>query len=345
MSMMAEWRRAYEYNEGTLLEPAQKVVEGKTLSVITYNKPNLPAAKVFRNKILNQLLVLDDHYFVSWSQRLHGTRAIGSGLSDLAQGVLSAFVTASGASSAKSLGLVITGISTGRLATEKNIFLEKSADALISTMEENRSKVRVQMYQYMKDKPVDEYPLEEGLRDVLRYYNAGTLASAASSLQATAETRERQASAATESLKGDKVVAPQELERADVTEFRTPGVIPPKSARRPVPAGATPDTALTLTPDAQNVLKGINKELMSKNITAGDLSNIASIMPAPKPPKAAAITSSATPEAVTDARDELAASIEAFVTSLPTVTDAPTKAANEVYLRQIRDAVRIAAAN
>jgi len=169
----------------------------------------------YRNEIIRRLMRLDDESFNAWSQKLYGARAISSGVADFATGLMGAFAAASGASAAKSLGLAVAGVSGARSAAEKDIFFEKSAGALISKMKEDRAKVDAQITQYL-DKNTVQYPLEQGLRDIIRYYEAGTLASASETLQADAKVAQLGAQAQVEDIKGDRVVAPSEIAKAQI---------------------------------------------------------------------------------------------------------------------------------
>jgi len=179
-----------------------------------YEEPTSEASRrEYRNMIIRRLMRLDDESFNTWSQNLYGARSVGSSIADFAQGLMGAFAAATGGSTAQSLGLAIAGVSGARSAVDKNIFLQQTADALIAKMQENRAKVDAQISQYLRQNTAD-YPLEQGLRDIIRYYEAGTLATASQSLQADAKVAQRGAQGVVESMKGDEVIAPAEIARA-----------------------------------------------------------------------------------------------------------------------------------
>lgn len=190
----------------------------------------------YRNLIIRRLMLKDDEYFTAWSQQLYGGRAVANTTADMATGVLSAFVAASGGgASSQTIGLILSGISATRLALDKNIYLEKTAGALISTMHAGRADVDTQITQYLKNS-VLAYSLEDGLRDVVRYYEAGTLAHASESLHSEAKESAREAEALTEYEKGDRKVAPRVLEQASASAFqpqRYPEFVPRRSSPPP----------------------------------------------------------------------------------------------------------------
>ena len=240
----------------------------------------------YRNRIVRQLMLVTDQDYLAWSQQLFGARAISSTAADIASGVLSAFAAASGASAAKSIALVLTGISTTRLAVEKNLLLEQTSGALIAQMDNDRAKVSLQVGQYLRQGTSD-YPLEEALRDLLRYYKAGTLASAGTSLQAAAVQSREATQAAVEQDKGDTVVAPGILQRSAVAPLSTPSAAavqdrlqggapappPPPGVRLRERTGQTRDRALS-SGRSNNAL-GIRKRLLAHWIAdraaAGDV--------------------------------------------------------------------------
>lgn len=169
--------------------------------------------KFYRNEIVRRLMRLDDEAFNAWSQKLYGTRAISGAAGDFATGLMGAFAATSGAAAAQTLGLAIAGVSGARSAAEKDLFLEKSAGALISKMKGDRAKVDAQITQYL-EKNTSKYPLEQGVRDIIRYYEAGTLASAAETLQSDAKVSQLAAQGQVESIKGDRIIAPVQMKQA-----------------------------------------------------------------------------------------------------------------------------------
>lgn len=184
-----------------------------------------------RNEIVHRLMAETDDNFLIWSQRVFGARIAGNTLGDATTGILSTIAVGSGAAAAKSLGVAIASISGVRIATDKNLFMEQNASALYSKMKEQRAIVAVQVEQYL-DLGTTKYPLNKALRDVERYYEAGTLGTASSRLASDAESDAKVAEAQTEKAKGDKIVAPGIIAHA--------GLSPTLPSRSPVNS-ATPE--------------------------------------------------------------------------------------------------------
>ncbi|MEA3211195.1 MAG: hypothetical protein QOE70_4252 [Chthoniobacter sp.] len=171
----------------------------------------------YRNLIIRRLMLLDDEYFLVWSQKLYGGRTIARTVSDIALGMLTAGAAATNpAKMAETLSLMATGIATTQVAFEKNLFLEQSAGALIAKMEQDRARVDTQITQYLRDSSDTDYPLDQGLRDFLRYYRAGTLANASDGLKADATVARDEAQAQVEGSKGDTIISPGVLAKANV---------------------------------------------------------------------------------------------------------------------------------
>lgn len=220
----------------------------------------------YRNLIVRRLMLYDDEFFRAWSQQMYGGRAITNTLGDFATGLMSAIAGATGSDDvSKGLNLAITGITGARMAVDKNIFLEQAAGALISQMRAERAKVDTQISQYLKQSSLN-YPLDQALRDLVRYYEAGTLAHAAEALKADATEAARVAKAMTEAAKGDLLVAPAELSRSEaeleaqkrVQTLLNQKLQPPKPAPTP-PVKVTLDSTTAFGNKIGELLK--NREI------------------------------------------------------------------------------------
>lgn len=95
------------------------------------------------------------------------------------------------------LGVALTAFRGGRKSIDLNFYREQTVPILVNKMDDNRIKVQSEIFQKKeknKDRPVREYPMEEVIRDIVNYYNAGTLIRAFSELAketaATAKTNE-----------------------------------------------------------------------------------------------------------------------------------------------------------
>ncbi len=213
---------AYGGTTATALAPQSEIGAWKTAYESASDDKE---ARYNRNRIVRRLMLMDDERFLLWSQRLYGGKAMADTGTDIAVGVLTSAAAASNpAQMAATLSVIAAGLTGARVVVEKNIFLEKSIGALVSQMESDRAKVDAQITQYLKEKDTAEYPLEQGLRDFLRYYKAGTIAAASESLHSNARANAEVASAIVENTKGDTKIAPAALSRATVTEV-TPHLV------------------------------------------------------------------------------------------------------------------------
>lgn len=75
----------------------------------------------------------------------------------------------------KTLAAISTLIQGGKMAVDKNIFQDNSPTILIIKMEQLRTERLVEIKKSLMSKEIQEYPLDEALHDVIKYYDAGTL--------------------------------------------------------------------------------------------------------------------------------------------------------------------------
>lgn len=230
--------------------------------------------KRLRGEIIHRLLAETDNNFLIWSQRVFGARIASNTAADVATGVLSTVAVGSGAASAKSIGVAIASIAGVRVATDKNLFIEQNATALYSKMKEQRAMVAIQMEQYLAQ-DTTKYPLNKALRDVERYYEAGTLGAASARLAGETNQQALIAEAYQEDKKGDKVVAPALLASAGgssllPTRMRAREASPDEIAARVV-AATKADAAATIVEPIKVAAANADTELRkkSKNLDFG----------------------------------------------------------------------------
>ena len=166
-----------------------------------------------RNQIIRRLMLADDEYFLAYTDRLYHGRALADTAGEIINASLTTAATAiNPAAAAKVLTGIAAGLAASKLSVDKNIFMQQATTALIAKMEAQRAQVDTRIHSYLTQS-VEDYPLEEGLRDFLKYYRAGTLAAAAQSLTADAE---QQHTAASDELHDAK------LQASPLQSFTTP---------------------------------------------------------------------------------------------------------------------------
>ncbi|MDX2081780.1 MAG: hypothetical protein SFU53_13435 [Terrimicrobiaceae bacterium] len=151
-----------------------------------------------RNRILFELMaMIDDHYY-KYTVILRGDN-IGKNLFTELAGIGTTFAAslAGGEQIKTVLAAISTGIQTFNTAVDKEVFLNQTMQAIRFQMDANRQKVATEMLNKMGGS-TSGYPLEAGLRDIIRYYDAGTVTSALSSMSAQAAEQKTQAAAAAE---------------------------------------------------------------------------------------------------------------------------------------------------
>jgi hypothetical protein len=181
-----------------------------------------------RNEVVQRLMAETDNNFLIWSQRVYGTRIIGETGADVTNTVLNTVAVGSGASSAKSIAVALASLAGVRLATNENLFMKQNASALYAKMKEHRAAVATQIEGHLKDKDTTTYPLNAALRDVERYYEAGTMAYASAHLSAEANQKAAVAEAVREQAKGDEIIAPNIIRNHGVYNLSSP---PPPRVR------------------------------------------------------------------------------------------------------------------
>lgn len=159
-------------------------------------------ARRVRNRILYELMgMVDDHYFRYTVQLRAGIAGKGV-LTDSLGIATSLAATAAGGEQLKT---ILSAISTAAQGINKsidaNLLVGSTVEAIRLQMDATRAAVAAEMIEKMKGQGDADYPLEAGLRDIVRYYDAGTVTSGVAGLsrasgkqKADSEDRQRAAS-------------------------------------------------------------------------------------------------------------------------------------------------------
>ena len=149
------------------------------------------ACKLRRNEIVAEMMLIVDHNYLTYE----GNIIAGKAKSEFyTNGFRSALEATATLMTPLSTVQILTGTAalTGTLqdSAQSEFYYEKTVYALITQMRADRKAVVLRLLQGMVF-PYSSYPLQFVMRDLLELYSAGTLASAANSLAATAAAKEQ----------------------------------------------------------------------------------------------------------------------------------------------------------
>lgn len=159
-----------------------------------------------RNAILFELMGVVDDYYYKNTVNLRDT-VIGKNLFTELAGIGTSFAAslAGGEQIKTVLSAISTGIQTFNTAVDKEVFVNTSVQAIRFQMDASRAAVAAQIVGKMSATP-ENYPLESGLRDIIAYYDAGTVTSGLTTLAAKAadekKTQEKDEATAQAALAG-----------------------------------------------------------------------------------------------------------------------------------------------
>lgn len=130
-----------------------------------------------RDKIVYKVAAEIDKAYITFKNSFFGERATGQTTMDIAQIGLTSAGTLAGAGAVNILSAIATGLAGSRLSFDKNFFKEKSTDLLVSRMDGLRAEqwIRIKLKLSRNDDTYSFYELE---RDLLDYYDRGSLAAA-----------------------------------------------------------------------------------------------------------------------------------------------------------------------
>src|SRR5215213_31158 len=164
---------------------------------------NPKEAKRVRNDMIDKALAVIDSNYNDYISRLQTRRSTTDFLADVIElGTGAAAGIAKGERPNQILGIALTAFRGGRRSAELNFYKEQTTPILITKMDDNRSKVQAAILSH-QSKEVGEYSMNAAIRDIVAYYNAGTLARAFTELSKATSDSARVSEEAVRVLRGD----------------------------------------------------------------------------------------------------------------------------------------------
>jgi hypothetical protein len=172
-------------------------------------------AKRIRDDAIEDALGVIDGNYEDFTGKLNTQRSVTDFVADVIElGAGVATGISKGERPNQILGISLTGFRGVRKSGGLNFYKEQTIPILIAKMDDNRAQVLSAILQ-KKVRPASEYSLKAGIRDIVAYYNAGTLVRAFSQLSKDTAAQAKQSD--------KRVLQLQKIDPADVVEL-TPDV-------------------------------------------------------------------------------------------------------------------------
>lgn len=134
--------------------------------------------QVFRNSVIDRELAADDDDFNAFVQALRAEWASGNISADLATTILNGLsVVTGGVKTKRTLAVLSSAVTSGKASVQKELFNQEALTAITARMRAARLQALVPI-EAGRNKSIADYSLEQGLRDLRRYAEAGTLVGA-----------------------------------------------------------------------------------------------------------------------------------------------------------------------
>jgi hypothetical protein len=142
-------------------------------------------AKRIRNDAIDDALAVIDDNYTSYISSIESRRSTTDFLLDVIElGTGAATGIAKGERPNQILGIALTAFRGGRTSAELNFYKQQTTPILINKMDDNRATLLGDILE-KRDSPVKDYSLKGAIRDIVNYYNAGTLVRAFTELSKT----------------------------------------------------------------------------------------------------------------------------------------------------------------
>lgn len=168
-------------------------------------RSNPAEAKRVRNDAIEDAVAVIDSNYNDYISKLNTRRSTTDFIADVIELGTSAMTgIVKGERPNQILGIALTAFRGGRRSAELNFYKEQTVPILITKMDDNRAQVYAMILTRKADEVID-YSMKEAIRDIVDYYNAGTLIRAFTQLQKDTAARAKESEDRVLELKGLKI--------------------------------------------------------------------------------------------------------------------------------------------
>jgi len=169
------------------------------------NDENFSKAKRIRDDAIEDAIAVIDTNFTDFTNKLDTRRSTTDFLADVIElGAGAATGISKGERPNQILGISLTAFRGVRRSSELNFYRQQTTPILIAKMEDNRSRQYAGIL-IKKARGIDEYSLKEAIKDIVAYYNAGTLIRAFTELTKDTAAKAKESERVVRELKGENV--------------------------------------------------------------------------------------------------------------------------------------------
>ena len=134
-------------------------------------------AKQKRNEAIEYVVATFDANYEEFVRNLEAKRSRADFIADVIEISTSAAIgiTKGSQRTIQIMGIALTAFRGGRKSADLNFFKEQTTAVLITKMDDSRAQVYAGMLKKMQEQDINDYPTASAVRDLVAYYNAGTL--------------------------------------------------------------------------------------------------------------------------------------------------------------------------
>jgi hypothetical protein len=173
-----------------MVDPSQYSLEQYKIDLGKYDAASTLAEKTqARNNIAYGLMTQIEEFYGAYYKKLFGGRnsvAVAGDAVTLGLGAAGAIATNSATQAI--FAALNTGLNGLSLSIDKNFYAQQSFQVIGTAMQTRRDKLRKQIMAHLTSDDATKYPLTAAKRDLIEYWNAGTLAYGLQELQEEAGT-------------------------------------------------------------------------------------------------------------------------------------------------------------